>query len=487
MDLKDIKQRRERFKREWVSAAESRLSTTIDEYSDSQIAINLLGPTLSCVADISKPVLESHLEAKFDYVCLNPFVLFTEEMNIRDGGHRYSTSLEPLSGLPVQDFYMPNTQELLSLLSRDCRVRTLLEKLGRQQDTTPVLSQAGIGQVRLNNDSLEMVPAVTSGNVLQIESIESECEIFASSDVAYPSTKISEPGKDTEVTVESFEQEHIVVLPNRASGGMGVSVVDKTQEELKDTLQEAREISIDDKFVVREYIPHELSINAIGSVRPFGSPVTVSMTEQILYGNYYKGNIYPPLLEDHSRQKILRYNEQIGRTLAEIGYEGLYGCDYLVTADGDVFAIDLNPRFQGGLAPVLAHIRQVNKDLSRDVIRTEIGEGGEAFSEQPLLSDSNLAWAHFRLRPPQVPSNISGQVSGKNPLETIQWAIDSGTTSTRMQTYLPPGTKFIGGSHAGWVVSSGPIRANVLDELQTTVEAAEISLFDAEEANRDSL
>lgn len=478
MDQQDIKHRRERFNKDWLAAVENRLSTTIDENSERKIVINLLGPTLSYVASISKPVLESYLEGEFDYVCLNPFVLFTEEMDTIDRGHRYSKSFKSISELPRQDFYLPNIQELQSLLTRDSSTRSLLEELVHQQDITPVISQAGIGQIRLDRNSLEMVPTVTSGNVLQIESVESECQIFESSDVAYPSTKIYEFGKDTVATVQSFEKE-IVVLPNRASGGMGVNIADTTQENLKEPLQEAREISTDNKCAVREHIPHESSINAIGLVRPSGSPVTVSVTEQILYGRYYKGNIYPPLLEDRTLRRIQQYNEQVGKTLADIGYEGLYGCDYLLTADRDVFAIDLNPRFQGGLAPVLAHIQQMNNDLSQDVIRTEIGEGGEKLTEQPVLSSSDLAWAHFRLRPSHAPSSISGQVAGKNPLQAIQQAIDSGTTSTRVKTYLPPGADFIGGSHTGWVVSSGPARGKVLEELQTAVNGSEVALFES--------
>src|SRR3989344_1205002 len=74
------------------------------------------------------------------------------------------------------------------------------------------------------------------------------------------------------------------------------------------------------------------------------------VSDQILSGNRYVGNIYPTSVSEKVCKEIVRITEKVGNYLSTKGYRGLFGLDFLVNCDEKVIVVDLNPRRQGGYA-----------------------------------------------------------------------------------------------------------------------------------------
>ncbi|MBU1004750.1 MAG: ATP-grasp domain-containing protein [Nanoarchaeota archaeon] len=90
------------------------------------------------------------------------------------------------------------------------------------------------------------------------------------------------------------------------------------------------------------------NVNAI--VTGENSTHIIYITDQILRGKIYLGNVYPSRADDHAVDTIKRTTTKIGNYLSTLGYKGLFGLDFIVDSNNNVYTIDLNPRRQGGYA-----------------------------------------------------------------------------------------------------------------------------------------
>ena len=110
-----------------------------------------------------------------------------------------------------------------------------------------------------------------------------------------------------------------------------------------------REINRSQEFVVADLI-REMSSSPNVNAVVLGKDHTevICISDQVLRGNVYLGNIYP--LKENKRIKdiITDTTKVIGDHISTLGFRGLFGLDFIVTPEGKVFTVDLNPRRQGG-------------------------------------------------------------------------------------------------------------------------------------------
>jgi hypothetical protein len=67
----------------------------------------------------------------------------------------------------------------------------------------------------------------------------------------------------------------------------------------------------------------------------------------ILDGNRFVGSTYPSQLPADIQQKLIEYTRKVGRVMGREGFRGIYGCDYLITVDGEIRFLEINARKQG--------------------------------------------------------------------------------------------------------------------------------------------
>ncbi|MCX9080207.1 MAG: ATP-grasp domain-containing protein, partial [Candidatus Methanoperedens sp.] len=74
------------------------------------------------------------------------------------------------------------------------------------------------------------------------------------------------------------------------------------------------------------------------------------VTDQVLEQRSHRGNIIPSGMSPEVDHKIRDYTARIGDVIPDL--QGVFGVDYVVTTDDEVFAVDINPRFCSGTYPL---------------------------------------------------------------------------------------------------------------------------------------
>lgn len=123
---------------------------------------------------------------------------------------------------------------------------------------------------------------------------------------------------------------------------------------------------------------------------------TICITDQILRGNQYLGNIYPSKASEKAKQTIIEATNKIGNHLSKLGFRGLFGLDYIIDSKENVFAVDLNPRRQGGyLTNILMTLPKIN--IPEIELKLAMGEEIPDFDYEEL--QVKFIWAHSKIKP----------------------------------------------------------------------------------------
>ena len=80
-----------------------------------------------------------------------------------------------------------------------------------------------------------------------------------------------------------------------------------------------------------------------------GERTSFAVTDQILHHWIHYGNSIPSEAPQNLSDKIIEYTARIGDVIPDL--QGVYGVDYIITADNELYAVDINPRFCSGTYP----------------------------------------------------------------------------------------------------------------------------------------
>jgi predicted ATP-grasp superfamily ATP-dependent carboligase len=133
--------------------------------------------------------------------------------------------------------------------------------------------------------------------------------------------------------------------------------------------------------------------NVSAMVLSENNTLVVCLTDQILRGHQYLGNIYPSSVSEHHRSMMVEMTTAVGNYLSMQGFRGLFGLDFLITSAGDCFPLDLNPRRQGSYHCNVLMSKNVDLiDLEQKVI---FGETVPAIKHEQF--EVSYCWAHSKI------------------------------------------------------------------------------------------
>jgi hypothetical protein len=92
------------------------------------------------------------------------------------------------------------------------------------------------------------------------------------------------------------------------------------------------------------------------------------LVNQVIKNWHHAGNESPHGLEASIAETIIKYTEQIVKEVPD--FSGVIGVDYIVTSEGEVFAVDINPRFCSSTYPFFL-LHRLGVDLETTFIRYE--------------------------------------------------------------------------------------------------------------------
>ncbi len=104
----------------------------------------------------------------------------------------------------------------------------------------------------------------------------------------------------------------------------------------------------DTTYVITRYLPHEHDPTVLGLVASENEVYIAGVADQrIEGGNRFTGSTFPTVLPPETTSKLETYTKQVGQWMGALGYRGIFGCDYIVTHDGDIRFLEINARKQG--------------------------------------------------------------------------------------------------------------------------------------------
>jgi predicted ATP-grasp superfamily ATP-dependent carboligase len=195
--------------------------------------------------------------------------------------------------------------------------------------------------------------------------------------------------------IKKNEKYPYFVSASYSSGGHESKIV-YTEKDLEIFYGGLRDINKNDKILVSNLISDIFSspnINAM--IAGKNDTRMICITDQILRGNAYLGNIYPSKIEQKSETEIIRITKIIGDYLSNLGFRGLFGLDFIINSKKEVFPIDLNPRRQGGYLCNVLMSKKIN--IPEMELKIALGEEIPPFEHKDFEID--YAWAHSKIKP----------------------------------------------------------------------------------------
>jgi ATP-grasp domain-containing protein len=136
--------------------------------------------------------------------------------------------------------------------------------------------------------------------------------------------------------------EGIFVSEEYSSGGLK-SIVAYGRD---DIFKRFKDIKRD--YLISRFVPHDHDPTVLGVVANENDIYIAGVADQFIeHGTQFVGSIFPTILKKGCVSKLEQYTRKIGKWLAQEGFRGMFGCDYLVDPRGRIFFLEVNARKQG--------------------------------------------------------------------------------------------------------------------------------------------
>ncbi|MFC1812125.1 ATP-grasp domain-containing protein [Thermodesulfobacteriota bacterium] len=101
-------------------------------------------------------------------------------------------------------------------------------------------------------------------------------------------------------------------------------------------------------YIISRNIPHNFDPTVLAVVANENDIYIAGVADQrIENGTRFAGSTFPTRLSEETVVTLEKYTRKVGIWLAKEGYRGIYGCDFLVDDEGEVFFLEVNARKQG--------------------------------------------------------------------------------------------------------------------------------------------
>jgi hypothetical protein len=104
----------------------------------------------------------------------------------------------------------------------------------------------------------------------------------------------------------------------------------------------------DHRYRITRYVPHLWDPTVLAVAASEDEVYIAGVADQrIVDGTRFTGSVFPSTLPASLIEKIREYTRGVGGWMASEGYRGIFGCDYVVTREGDIRFLEINARKQG--------------------------------------------------------------------------------------------------------------------------------------------
>lgn len=261
------------------------------------------------------------------------------------------------------------------------------------------------------------------------------------------------------------------------SAGGANSVVSYTQRDIKNKFEE-----LETNYLMSRFIPHEFDPTVLGVVGNENEVYIAGVADQrIVEGTRFTGSTYPSVLSVKIKKSLYEYTRKIGKILAEHGYRGIFGCDYIVDYDENIYFIEINARKQG---TTLEFCCTLENYLGTDVPNLPELELyavlHDKFPENTIehFDCNNIHWGTYNIK---VPSNTvtEGYIPQFDDERNVFKKVASGKLTKDYVVFEHIGNDFIitSGTFLARIVSVAQNRQDMLEGINFGKKMVENTIF----------
>jgi len=104
----------------------------------------------------------------------------------------------------------------------------------------------------------------------------------------------------------------------------------------------------DTPYLISRFIPHKYDPTVLAVVAGEEDIYIAGVADQrIEQGTRFTGSDFPSVLNKKNIEKLKEYTRVAGQWLVREGYRGIFGCDFLVDDNDDIYFLEINARKQG--------------------------------------------------------------------------------------------------------------------------------------------
>ncbi len=108
-----------------------------------------------------------------------------------------------------------------------------------------------------------------------------------------------------------------------------------------------RFVETEQPYLVTRRVPHSHDPTVLAVVANGQDVYVASVADQKMEENQFRGSTFPTVLKKDVVERIKEYTRLVGRYMGAQGYRGIFGCDYIVDDNGQIYFVEVNARKQG--------------------------------------------------------------------------------------------------------------------------------------------
>ncbi len=296
-------------------------------------------------------------------------------------------------------------EDLNRQFSESALVAGLIEKLLAKQDKVYVVGFTTVWLDMTNPDVVVLGPDTKLAG--RLDNKVEHLRVFRELDLEINQASVYETFselRDQQTEYPCF------VSASYSSGGIESAIV-QSLEELDRYYDGLRGVNQRQPFIVSRFLDNIVQTPNTSAIITGPNQTTITcISDQLLRGHRYMGNIYPSQASTDVVAKISDMTIKVGNYLSTQGFRGMFGIDFLVTDDNKCYPVDLNPRHQGGY---YCNVMASATDLINIEMSVALGEDISAISYDDFQVD--YVWAHSKLTPFSPNSRILQKIKVGEP------------------------------------------------------------------------
>src|SRR3989338_3307417 len=421
----------------------------------TQYFFSLLGPRFEAMNELMADSLSRHFSCQY-----KPIYIFSSHPNKYFAKENYIVLNEQASNIEndVREnvIYLQEYEDLNEEFVRSPFIKNLADRLLKKQEQLPIYSfTTSFLKIK---DPRWLILGPSPKISTHYDNKAQHYELFEKLNLPRNKARIFNDKKELLKKNHTFPG---YITASYTSGGNESGVI-YSKEMLNNFLSRLRPVNTKDRFLVASIFEHIVTmpnVNAIVTDKNKTSILVIS--DQIMRGTRYLGNVYPTSISQKHITQIREITTKIGNFLSRKGYRGLFGCDFLINDKDRLVVVDLNPRRQGGYICNTLALKAIGVNLT-DIELSCVLEDTPSIDLTYGKIQYPVAWAHSKIKP----YDPGQRIVRENKKGGIQEIFEK-KSGDYFGTFYEKGSIFIDG-YIGYVVAVGRNRKKVYESVLGT-------------------